>query len=215
MLTAAAHAPATSPDAPPRATLCEVFSPRATDGAARAFALSHLDPARGPLLWVQDRLTRREAGEPYLPGLPPGFTLIRVDVGKPVDVLWAMEQALGCRKLGGVLGEIWGEARAVDFTATKRLALRAETRGVPCWLIRRAAVADLSAARERWRVTAAPSLPHPDDDRAPGAPVWQADLFRARGRTPGQWDMTWDRGPNRRTPLDRTTPQAEPLSARA
>jgi protein ImuA len=177
--------------AAPSATLIEVFPDRAADGAARAFALSHLDPARGPLLWVQDRLTLRESGAPYLPGLPPGLELIRLDLARPADVLWAMEQALGCTALGAVLGEIWGEAPVVDFTATKRLALRAESRGLPCWLIRRAAQPDLSAARERWRIRAAPSLPHPDDDRAPGAPVWHASLFRARTRPPGQWNVSW------------------------
>ena len=176
-----------------RATLIEVFAVSAADAAARAFVLSHLDPGKGPLLWVQDRLTRREAGEPYLPGIGGDFRLIRVDVNRPADVLWAMEQALECRDLGGVLGEIWGEAPVADFTATKRLVLRAETHGVPCWLIRRAARPDLSAARERWRVAAAPSLPHPDDDIAPGLPVWQAELFRARNRPPGTWTMSWNR----------------------
>jgi protein ImuA len=187
------------------ATLIEVFAARPADGAARAFALSHLDPARGPVIWVQDRLTRREAGEPYLPGLPQGLSVIRVDVAKPVDVLWAMEQALGCRALGAVLGEVWGPAQAVDFTATKRLALRAEAHGVPCWLIRRAASPDLSAARERWRLAAMPSLPHPDDDIAPGLPVWRAELFRARGRSPGEWEMSWDRSTRRRAVLLRDT----------
>jgi protein ImuA len=188
------------------ATLREVFAARAADGAARGFALSHLDPAEGPVVWVQDRLTRREAGEPYLPGIGCDFVIIRVDVGKPADVLWAMEQALGCRALGGVLGEVWGEAQAVDFTATKRLALRSEARGVPCWLLRRATGADLSAARERWRVGSAPSLLHEDDHLAPGQPVWRAELFRARGRPPGEWELGWDRAGRRRTEVQRDGP---------
>ena len=196
------HPSSAAAGGPARATLVEVFATRAADGAARAFALSHLDPARGPVIWVQDRLTRHEAGEPYLPGLGAGFRLIRVDLGKSADVLWAMEQALECRGLGAVLGEIWGETAVASFTATKRLALRAETHGVPCWLIRRAARPDLSAARERWRVASAPSLPHPDDDIAPGLPVWQAELFRARGRQPGTWEMSWDSLSRRRIPAE-------------
>jgi protein ImuA len=188
---------------PARATLAEVFAVQAADGAARAFALSHLDPARGPVIWVQDRLTRREAGEPYLPGIGAGFRLIRVDLGKPADVLWAMEQALECRDLGAVLGEIWGEAPVAGFTATKRLVLRAEAHGMPCWLIRRAAQPDLSAARERWRIASAPSMPDPDDDIAPGMPVWRAELFRARGRPPGTWELSWDRAGRRRMVAER------------
>ena len=31
------------------------------------------EPSRAPLLWVQDRVSRREAGRPYLPGLPYQF----------------------------------------------------------------------------------------------------------------------------------------------
>jgi protein ImuA len=189
--------------APAQATLREVCAASAADGAVRAFVLSHLDPTNGPVLWAQDRITRREAGEPYLPGIGREFGLIRIDVNRPADVLWAMEQALECRSLGAVLGEIWGEAAVADFTATKRLALRAEAHGVPCWLIRRAARPDLSAARERWRVAAAPSLPHPDDDMAPGLPVWQAELFRARTRPPGRWEMSWNRLTRQRSPAGR------------
>jgi acyl-CoA thioesterase-1 len=130
------------------------------------------------------------------------------EIGKPADVLWAMEQALECRDLGAVLGEIWGEAPVAGFTATKRLALRAEAHGVPCWLIRRAARPDLSAARERWRVASAPALPHPDDDIAPGLPVWQAELFRARGRQPGRWEMSWDAASRRRMMVERNATDA-------
>jgi protein ImuA len=181
----------------PQATLIELFPDRATAGAARAFALSSLDPARGPVLWAQDRLTGRETGSPYLPGLPRGLHLIRLDLPKPADVLWAMEQALCCHALGAVLGEIWGDAPIADFTATKRLALRAESQGLPCWLIRRATRPDLSAARERWHIRSAPSQPHPHDDHAPGAPVWHATLFRARSRPPGAWQIGWAPGTGR------------------
>jgi protein ImuA len=197
----------------PGATLIEVFPDRPADGAARAFALSHLDAGRGPVLWVQDRLTRREAGDPYLPGLPTGFGLIRVDLGKPADVLWTMEQALACASLGGVLGEIWGETSAIDFTATKRLVLRAEARGIPCWLIRRAARADLSAARERWRIASRPSARHAEDTYAPGTPAWRATLFRARSRVPGTWDIGWSPVTGRTATPPPPAPASGPMNA--
>lgn len=174
---------ALSRDRPP--TLAEVFAGRAADGAVTGFVAEHLRP--GPVLWVQDRLSRREAGRPWPAGLDGGTELLHLVVGRAADALWAMEQGLGCRGLSAVVGEIWGAAAAVDFTATKRLALRAEAQGVACWLIRRGAEPDLSAARERWRVESLPSVPDPDDARAPGAPVWRADLFRARFRAPGSW----------------------------
>lgn len=174
----------TDPDQP---TLVEIFADAVVDGAATGFALAHLKPGPKPLLWIQDRLTRREAGRPYPAGLPAGLDIIHVDVSKATDVLWSMEEGLRCADLCGVLGEVWGDPPALDFTATKRLALRAETNAVPAWLMRRAAHPNLSAARERWHLKSLPSLRQRYDARAPGHPIWQADLFRARWRTPGQW----------------------------
>ncbi len=171
-------------------TLAEYFADHAADGAVTGFACAQLAGvvASGkPLLWVQDSATQREAGKPYPPGLPGGLAMILVTVNRAVDVLWAMEEGLHCDALGAVLGEIWGDPAALDFTATKRLALRAEARAIPALLIRRAAHPDLSAARQRWRIASLPAALEPDDTRAPGRPLWQADLFRARGRTPGQW----------------------------
>lgn len=173
-------------------TLREVFSETATDGAALGFMLAQIDPAKGPVLWISDCLSRREAGVICLAGLPQNKTIqtldiLRVDVSKPVDVLWAMEQGLGCADLGAVIGEIWGDPPALDFTATKRLALRSEAHAVPAWLIRRAAHPNLSAARARWRLSSLPSLPNPYDMHAPGKPLWRATLFRSRWGAPGDW----------------------------
>jgi protein ImuA len=195
-------------------TLCEVFAATPTDGAATGFVLAQL-PSKGPVLWVQDRLSLREGGRPYATGLASllgrPVELLHLQVGRPVDVLWAMEEALGCAALAAVVGEIWGDPPALDFTATKRLALRAERGGVQAWLVRRAAHADLSAARERWRLSALPSPPAPDDLRAPGAPLWQAALLRARGRVPGDWVAGHE--PGRGLRLDHPAAHAEPRRA--
>ena len=167
------------------ATLAEIFPATATDGAATGFVLAHLAP-KGLTLWIQDRMTRREAGVPFPPGLQ-GRRVMLLTVAKAADVLWAMEQGLGCPGLGAVVGEVWGAAPALDFTATKRLAIRAEAHGVAAWLVRRGAEADLSAARERWRLRSLPSLQNPADIRAPGQAQWRATLFRARWRAPADW----------------------------
>lgn len=168
-------------------TLREVFSETVTDGAALAFMLAQLNTTKGPVLWVSDHLSRREAGVICMAGLPHGIDILRVDVSKPVDVLWAMEQGLGCATLGAVVGEVWGDPPALDFTASKRLALRSEAYSVPAWLIRRAAHANLSAARARWRLSSLASLPNADNMHAPGQPLWRAHLFRSRWGTPGDW----------------------------
>lgn len=184
--SAASLSDAPSPEHP-AGLLAEVFAETAADGAVTGFALAHLPTDRGPILWVQDRLSMREAGRPCHTGLPPGLDVLHLSVSRPVDVLWALEQGLGNAALGGLIGEIWGDPPALDFTATKRLALRAEARGLSCWILRRAASADLSAARERWRVSSLPSARKDYDSRAPGAPLWRADLFRARWRATGEW----------------------------
>jgi protein ImuA len=182
--------------------LSEVFATNAADAACVGFGVASLPRGTAPLLWAQDRLSRQETGQPYLPGLP-GRSIIRVDVSRAVDVLWAMEEALKCTSLGAIIGEIWGDPKQLDFTATKRLAMRAEHYGMPCWLIRRAASPDLSAARDRWRVMSLPSLQHPDDSKAPGDPRWQVELFRSRHRAPGTWIATYDRAADR---LDMSAP---------
>jgi protein ImuA len=156
------------------------------------FALSRLPRTQAPVLWVQDRLSRKEAGRPALAGTSGGRPIIMVDLSRAVDVLWAMEDGLRCRALGAVIGEIWGDPPGLDFTATKRLAIRAEVADVSCWLIRRAASTDLSAARDRWRIASLPSAPHPHDPQAPGAPRWSLDLFRSRRVKPGKWVATYD-----------------------
>jgi protein ImuA len=181
-------------------TLCEAFPQTATDAGAVAFVLSRLPRTNAPILWVQDRLSRKEAGRPYLAGIGTKRPIIMVDLSRAADVLWAMEDGLRCRTLGAVIGEVWGDPSALDFTATKRLALRAEAADVSCWLIRRAASPDLSAARDRWRIASLPSSSHPHDPQSPGAPRWSVDLFRSRHTKPGQWVATYD-GPADRLDL--------------
>lgn len=179
--------------APLTHTLSEVFPETAVDAAAVGFVLARLPRNTAPLLWVQDRLSRRETGRPCLAGIGTARPVIMVSLSRAVDVLWALEDGLRCHGLGAVVGEIWGDPPALDFTATKRLAMRAEAADLPCWLIRRAASPDLSAARDRWRVASLPSAPHPHDALAPGAPRWALDLFRSRRVKPGQWVGTYDR----------------------
>ncbi|OXT00772.1 hypothetical protein B7H23_11895 [Notoacmeibacter marinus] len=184
-------APVPLPDG--RARLAEAFSTRPSDGASTGFVLAHLRAAEQPFLWITDRLSLIETGEPYCLTIP----FIRARLAKPADVLTAAEEGLRCGALSAVVAELWGNPKALDFTASKRLAMRAETSGIPCWLIRHGASADLSAARERWRLQSLPSSPLPDDAKAPGGPLWHAELFRSRERRPGHWVASYDRAAHR------------------
>jgi protein ImuA len=174
--------------APPSPTLSELFATHPRDGGWAGFLLAQVDRAK-PVLWIQDRMAILESGRVYPPGLATR-DLIHVEARDAKDALWAMEEGVRCACLSAVIGEIWGDPKALDFTATRRLAVASERSGTPCWLVRLGGVANLSGARMRWRIGSAPSLDNPLDGRAPGTPAWDAELFRARGFPPGRWSLT-------------------------
>ncbi len=151
---------------------------------------------RRQVLWVQEKRAVELSGRPYLQGLPDDLQnrLIHAEAATPEDALFALEEGLKCRDLACVIGEIVGNPRALDFTASRRLSLAAEKHGVALWLVRLEAQADLSSARMRWRVEAAPSARPRWNPDAPGAPRWKAELFRARSHAPGQWTLHNDQG---------------------
>jgi len=191
-----AHAPRWRPGLPREhwgATFSELFaSGREGSGAAAALALA-LDGFGGEeeraVLWVQDAAALRLTGRPYRPGLPAALRrrVIHVVAPKAEDALFALEEAARCRDFAGAIGEIAGNPKALDFTASRRLALAAEKYGVPLFLVRLDAARELSAARMRWQVRAAPSPPPRWNGQAPGRAAWHAELFRARGYRPGEW----------------------------
>jgi len=178
--------------APPGPSLSELFAAHPRDAGWAGFLLAQLDTQK-PLLWVQDRMAILESGRIHPPGLP-SRELIHVEARDARDALWAMEEGVRCSCLSAVIGEIWGDPRALDFTATRRLAVAAERSGTPCWLVRLGGMANLSGARMRWRIGSAPSLANELDPRAPGVPAWDAELFRSRGSPPGRWSVAHDAG---------------------
>ncbi|MEO6581221.1 MAG: recA-like protein [Sphingomicrobium sp.] len=201
---------------PVRPTLSELFAGHPRDGGWAGFLLAQVEPGK-PLLWVQERMAILEAGRVYPPGLD-SHDLLHVAARDSSSALWAMEEGLRCGALGAVIGELWGDPASLDFTATRRLAVAAERSGVPAWLVRLSGSANLSGARMRWRIASAPSLGHPFDPRAPGAPAWDAELFRARGHPPGRWTLSHDgraADPFRlvAAPGDRALEQVERLTA--
>ena len=177
----------------------EIFaSAREASGAGAGLALAlddwrHAERAEGSdrraVLWVQTREAARLSGRPYRAGLPGELRerVIHVLADKPEDALFALEEALRCREVAFVIGELAGNPRALDFTASRRLTLAAERHGVPLYLVRLDGTRDLSSARMRWEVAAASSAPPKWNAQAPGAPSWRAELFRARAHAPGKW----------------------------
>lgn len=169
-------------------------------GAALAFAIDAMrtlgteETETRHVLWVQDAASAKLCGRPYRPGLPPVLRhrLIHVLAKTPEDALFALEEGLRCRDLACVMGEIVGNSRALDFTASRRLSLAAERHGIPLFLVRLDAKRDLSSARMRWQVRAAPSALAEWNVESPGAPRWHAELFRARRHPPGEWILNND-----------------------
>ena len=178
--------------APSSPILSELFATHPRDGGWAGFLLGQVASGK-PLLWVQDRMAILESGRIHPPGLP-SQNLIHVEARDARDVLWAMEEGLRCSALSCVIGELWGDRQALDFTATRRLAVASERSGVAAFLIRLGGTANLSGARMRWRIASAPSLPNAFDPRAPGLPAWDAELFRARGAPLGRWTVAHDAG---------------------
>ena len=176
-------------------------SAREASGTAAALALS-LDEFRQSsrqeaagaedrraVLWVQTREAARLTGRPYRAGLPAEVRhrVIHALADKAEDALFALEEGVRCRDIAFVIGEVTGNPRALDFTASRRLTLAAERHGVPLYLVRIDAQRDLSSARMRWQIAAARSAAPAWNAQAPGAPAWRAELFRARAHAPGEW----------------------------
>ena len=131
------------------------------DAAGFAIALAAL--AREPgkqTLWIATDFGTRETGALYGPGLDQlgldtGRLLI-AHVTRPIDALFAMEEALRCRALATVVAEL---SAAPDLTATRRLSLAARDGGGLGLLLCHKPNAAPSAARTRWRIAPAPSVP--------------------------------------------------------
>ena len=199
--------------APSSPTLSELFATHPRDGGWTEFLVAQIDSDK-PLLWVQDRMAILESGRVHPPALP-SQNLIHVEARDARDALWAMEEGVRCSALSCVIGEIWGDPKALDFTATRRLAIGSERNRVPCWIVRLGGTANLSGARMRWRIASAPSLLNPFDSRAPGLPAWDAELFRSRNSPPGRWAIAHEAGAFHLAakPRDRALGEVERLTA--
>ncbi|MBC7906081.1 MAG: hypothetical protein H7Y60_04950 [Rhodospirillaceae bacterium] len=162
------------------------------DGAALgfgAFLLGRLAAGAGkPVLWVA------AGDEPYAPGLAAlGLTperLVTVRSFRAAEVLWAVEEGLRCRALGGVLAELW----KLDLTAARRLQLAARNSGVTAVVLNHGEA--IGPAVTRWRAQSIPSQAPPGE--GVGTWSWRLELLRCRGRSVGDhgivaaWDVEWD-----------------------
>ena len=145
------------------------------------------------VLWIAEDLSLAENGAPYGPGLDGiGIAperLITVAAARERDVLWAMEEALRCRAVGMVIGEM--RPRDIDQVATRRLALAAAAGNALGLILRTAPDDGPSAAATRWIIGAAPSL-NAERGHGVGPPRLLARLVRNRRGHLGAWIVEWN-----------------------
>ncbi len=147
----------------------------------------------GTLLW----LARDD--DLYPPGLVrygigPGQLLVVSGLRRQEDMLWAMEEALRCRAVRGVVAEGGGMAGrgGVGLAAGRRLMLAAEGTGVLGLVLSRRAGkrrrGGVGVAVSRWRVSAVPG-----GQEGSGGPEtrWRVELLHCRGGRPGEWIVGW------------------------
>jgi protein ImuA len=209
------HAPALRPAAPlsPAGDLpmletgaLHEFLPAAPGDFAAALGFTFAAAARiaqvrpGALIWAYPAHQAFREGRVYplgltATGLDPD-RLIEVRAAKARNILWALEEALGYAGLAAAIGLLPEKARTYDFTASRRLALRAAEHGVTAlvlWPHAQAGVA--TAAATRWSVAAEPSAPRSYIGQARpglGIPRWKVALAKSKKGVSGQWRVEWD-----------------------
>lgn len=186
----------------PKGMLHEVFTDTHRNaGAMLGFALgsarSFVSAERPAILYLQLQHETLETGFPYGVGLI-GFgidpdAVIFIRAATIIELLWAAEEALACRAVATVIADIGSDPKALDFTATRRLNLKAgESKGV-LFLLRYGLGRTASAARLRWHVNPEPSGTVAFDPRSPGQSRWRVRLEKGlwRGKPNKEWLLDW------------------------
>jgi len=175
--------------APPPGLLHEIYADELRQsGVALGFTLGLarqlLGGSRRALLYLQLAGEAQELGLPYGLGLarfgvmPDTLVLVRPQT--PVELLWALEEAIACRAVAGVIADVATQPRALDFTASRRLSLRTAASGTSAFLIRYGTGREASAAKLRWHVRAELSAADRWDPAAPGLPRLEVEIEKRR-----------------------------------
>ena len=176
----------------PTDAIHEFLSGAAEHSAATAGFISgllgRLMQNTGACVWIS---TARSLFPPALKvfGIEPD-QVIFVTMERERDVLWAMEEALKCRGLAAVVGEI----KELSFMASRRLQLAVEQSNVTGFIIRhQPRYTGVTACVSRWQIT---PLPSELEAGLPGIgfPRWQVSLLKIRNGRPGVWQVEWSGG---------------------
>jgi protein ImuA len=206
--------------------------------AATGFALGLAACGRTHTCWLAEDMALAESGAPYGPGLDAfGLAperLLTVAAARSRDLLWAMEEALRCRAMHAVIGEV--RDGAVSTVALRRLSLAAAESGALALLLRASPTDEASPAATRWIVGAASSvIPGRERQRAnpesitPAAeygfrvrafsasrndeeirPCFTVHLARNRRGPAGSWILQWSDSDECFLPATHAQPVAAP-----
>jgi len=178
--------------------LHEVFAQAGRQSAAATgfvAALAGRSAGRRPLVWIRQDFTEIESGGVSMSGLAglglDPRLLVTVRAADVECALRTAADALACDAIGAVVLEVWGEARQIDLTASRKLTLAAQASGVTGLVLRMAAEPQPSTAETRWIVRAAHSPPASSAWSAWGVPLFDAQLVRNRHGPVGRWIMEW------------------------
>jgi len=179
----------------------EIFADDIRDGGASlGFALAQakslLGPKRPAIFYLHLAADAQKQGMPYGPGLScfglDPARLVVVQAADMMEFLWAAEEIVACRAVACVIADVRGEPRLLNFTASRRLSLRAAGSKVSLFLLRYGHGRASSAGHLRWHLQPQRSGRLPFDDRAPGSARWNLQL--EKGRIAGhqtQWVLEW------------------------
>lgn len=150
--------------------------------------VSSLMRSSGVAVWISSsRTVFPPALKSY--GIEPD-KIIFIDLKKEKEILWTMEEALKCRGLAAVIGEL----QELDFTASRRLQLAVEQSRVTGFVLRcNPRNINTTACLTRWQVK--PALSElPNEMPGVGFPRWNVELLKVRNGNPGKWQVEFAGG---------------------
>ncbi len=171
----------------PLAAIHEFISENKEESAATggfvAALIASLMQGGGVTIWIS---AARNIFPPALKsfGIAPE-KIIFIHLQKEKEIGWAMEEALKCKGLSAVIGEL----PELSFTTSRRLQLAVEQSNVTGFILRsNPRNINTTACVTRWKIRPIPSLL---EETMPGLgfPRWNVDLLKVRNGSPGSWEI--------------------------
>jgi protein ImuA len=155
----------------------------AATGGFVASLIAALMRGGGATIWISN----------YRTIFPPALTsfgisperIIFINLVKEKEICWAMEEALKCKGLSAVIGEI----PELSFTTSRRFQLAVEHSHVTGFILRNNPKnINTTACVTRWKINALPSqlaggMP------GVGFPRWNVELLKVRNGFPANWEI--------------------------